>query len=167
MDLFPVPPQDSEGSHAESKRRHGSTASGGQASASVSPSPYSPGAQPYPYTFPAPQPPYAGGGMPQAGSSSLGITMLPPMHIPPQPYAQETAPGHGNPPSADDNVVIHYHNGHTITEGSKCTEALAGTTFVQAANLDYKGNKVLMFVFSVRVVPLLCVIFLFLFLFYV
>src|SRR6266403_2039313 len=39
------------------------------------------------------------------------------------------------------------------TEGSKQTESLAGTTFVQAANLDYKGNKVLMFVFAVRIFP--------------
>jgi hypothetical protein len=45
--------------------------------------------------------------------------------------------------------IVHYFKGtHVITEGSKQTEALAGTTFVQAANLDYKGNKVLMFVFA-------------------
>ena len=50
---------------------------------------------------------------------------------------------------------MHYfRDTHPIIEGTKQTESLAGTTFVQAANLDYKGNKVLMFVFSVRVFSL-------------
>jgi hypothetical protein len=51
---------------------------------------------------------------------------------------------------------VHYFKGtHVVTEGSKQTESLAGTTFVQAANLDHKGNKVLLFVFAVRVFPFL------------
>ncbi|ETW77395.1 developmental regulator VosA [Heterobasidion irregulare TC 32-1] len=123
VDLFPVPPQ-------ESSLREGST---------------------YPYTFPAPQPPYQGAGMPPHGAPSVGMPMqLPPMHIPPtSQYTHDpaTASHHpSHPPQEFD--VVHIHQNHPITESSKCTEALAGTTFVQASNLDYKGNKVLMFVFS-------------------
>lgn len=72
-----------------------------------------------------------------------------------QPQAQEH-PYPLQPPSnpTRPEEIVHYFKGsHVITEGSKQTEALAGTTFVQAANLDYKGNKVLMFVFAVRVFP--------------
>ncbi len=68
------------------------------------------------------------------------------------PYPSNQPPS--NPTRPDE--IVHYFKGtHAITEGSKQTESLAGTTFVQAANLDYKGNKVLMFVFAVRVFPLL------------
>lgn len=73
---------------------------------------------------------------------------LPPMQVPPpQPYQQHPASSYD--PSEEE--VVHWHNNFGVAEGSKVTEALAGTTFVQASNLDYKGNKVLMFVFSVRV----------------
>ncbi|OBZ76352.1 hypothetical protein A0H81_03069 [Grifola frondosa] len=44
--------------------------------------------------------------------------------------------------------VVAYFGDYPIAESSKCTEALAGATFVQSATLDYKGKKVLMFVFS-------------------
>ena len=64
-----------------------------------------------------------------------------------QQYVPNQAPSHATRP----DEIVHYFNGtHAIVEGTKQTESLAGTTFVQAANLDYKGNKVLMFVFSVR-----------------
>jgi hypothetical protein len=71
------------------------------------------------------------------------------------PQQQAQAQDHPYPPQPPSNPtrpeeIVHYFNGtHVITEGSKQTESLAGTTFVQAANLDYKGNKVLMFVFAV------------------
>jgi hypothetical protein len=39
--------------------------------------------------------------------------------------------------------------GFPITESSKLTSALVGATFVQPANVDYKGKKALMFVFAV------------------
>jgi hypothetical protein len=62
---------------------------------------------------------------------------FPPNQVPPNPTRPEE--------------IVHYFNEtHPIAEGTKQTDSLAGTTFVQAANLDYKGNKVLMFVFAVR-----------------
>lgn len=54
------------------------------------------------------------------------------------------------------DIVTHVGN-HPITESSKCTHALVGATFVQPANVDYKGKKSLMFVFAVSgIVVLLC-----------
>jgi hypothetical protein len=51
-------------------------------------------------------------------------------YLPNQPPSNPTRP----------EEIVHYFKGtHVITEGSKQTESLAGTTFVQAANLDYKG----------------------------
>jgi hypothetical protein len=66
-----------------------------------------------------------------------------------QQYVPNQAPSHATRP---DEIVHYFKDTHPIVEGTKQTESLAGTTFVQAANLDYKGNKVLMFVFSVRVI---------------
>ncbi|KAI0049526.1 hypothetical protein FA95DRAFT_1556829 [Auriscalpium vulgare] len=143
VDLFPVPSTEPGEMQQvpEQRRRPESTASPSHASTStMSPTPYSPGTQPYPYTYPAPQPPYSGPPPPQQGA----MAMLPPMQMPPQQYGADGAPGSPNP----EEVVHYFNNNFPISEGSKCTESLAGTTFVQAANLDYKGNKVLMFVFS-------------------
>jgi hypothetical protein len=73
-----------------------------------------------------------------------------------QPQAQDHPYPPNQPPSnpTRPEEIVHYFKGtQVITEGSKQTESLAGTTFVQAANLDHKGNKVLMFVFAVRVSP--------------
>jgi len=62
-----------------------------------------------------------------------------------QQQQQYVPPTHATRP----DEIVHYFKGtHPIVEGTKQTESLAGTTFVQASNLDYKGNKVLMFVFS-------------------
>jgi hypothetical protein len=78
-------------------------------------------------------------------------------HISPQQQPQGQEQQHYPPNQAPPNPtrpeeIVHYFKGtYPIVEGSKQTEALAGTTFVQAANLDYKGNKVLMFVFAVCV----------------
>ncbi|KAF9810984.1 hypothetical protein IEO21_06741 [Rhodonia placenta] len=47
-----------------------------------------------------------------------------------------------------DTDIVAYYGDHPIRESSKCTHALAGTTFVQSASLEYNGKKVLMFVFS-------------------
>jgi len=76
-------------------------------------------------------------------------------NLPPQQQAQ--AQEHQFPPNQPPSnptrpeEIVHYFDGtFPISEGSKQTDALAGTTFVQASNLDYKGNKVLMFVFAVR-----------------
>jgi hypothetical protein len=72
---------------------------------------------------------------------------MPPVnHLPQvqQDQGQYQPPSHATRP----DETVHYFKGSPIIEGSKQTEHLAGTTFVQAANLDYKGNKVLMFVFS-------------------
>ncbi|KAI0034778.1 velvet factor, partial [Vararia minispora EC-137] len=130
VDLFPVP---ASADSSDAMRRHDPPPSAGYASSSatVSPTPYSPQANQYPYTFPAPQPPPPGGTTTAPG----------PIH---QPYGAPPVP-HAPPLPAD---IVYYFKDHPIAESSKCTESLAGTTFVQAANLDYKGNKVLMFVFS-------------------
>jgi len=65
----------------------------------------------------------------------------PPHHAPPQGVAY--LPG-----SEVLEVIAHVGN-HAITEQAKCTNALVGQTFVQPANVDYKGKKSLMFVFAV------------------
>jgi hypothetical protein len=161
VDLFPVPPGDSPDGSADPKRR--SEGSPGHASTStMSPTPYSPGAQAYPYTYPAPQPPApypttAVQQQQQGGASQIGaMPAVHANHLPQQQvdqqqqqqqYVPNQAPSHATRP---DEIVHYFNNTHAIVEGTKQTESLAGTTFVQAANLDYKGNKVLMFVFSVR-----------------
>ncbi|TFY77381.1 hypothetical protein EWM64_g6634, partial [Hericium alpestre] len=146
VDLFPVTAQDAEASTSDGRRRQDSTASPSQASTSMSPAPYSPPVQPYPYTYPAPQPPYPGAAVPPVAGSSMAMAGVPSMHMQPAQYGQD--PSHMHPQPGQPNEIVHHHNGYPITEQSKNTESLAGTTFVQASNLDYKGNKVLMFVFS-------------------
>ncbi|EMD36851.1 hypothetical protein CERSUDRAFT_123888 [Gelatoporia subvermispora B] len=44
--------------------------------------------------------------------------------------------------------VVAYFGDFSITEASKCTEALVGATFVQNASVEYKGRSAMMFVFS-------------------
>ena len=148
VDLFPVPPSDSPDGSADPKRRPDqSQGSPGRASSStLSPTPYSPGAQQYPYTYPAPQPPapYPAAVQQQQQQQQGGAPLGSVNHLPQE--GQYVPPSHA---TRSDETVYHF-KGSPIIEGSKQTEHLAGTTFVQAANLDYKGNKVLMFVFSVR-----------------
>jgi hypothetical protein len=159
VDLFPVP-GDSDVSVDPKRRQDQAQSSPSRASTStLSPAPYSPNTQQYPYTYPAPQPPapFSPGVSPQGAPPSN----MPSVHgnnMPPQQQAQ--AQDHPylptQPPSnpTRPEEIVHYFKGtHVITEGSKQTESLAGTTFVQAANLDYKGNKVLMFVFAVCIFP--------------
>jgi hypothetical protein len=158
VDLFPVPSGDSSDGSADPKRRQDqSQASPGRASTStLSPTPYSPGAQQYPYTYPAPQPPAPfSPGVSQPGPSLANN--IPSVHTNNLSPQQAQAQDHPYPPNqvppnpTRPEEIVHYFNGtYPISEGSKQTDALAGTTFVQAANLDYKGNKVLMFVFAVR-----------------
>ncbi|TFY62641.1 hypothetical protein EVG20_g6625 [Dentipellis fragilis] len=132
VDLFPVPAQDSpEASTSEGKRKDSTTASPSHASTHI------------PTPTPAPQPPYPGA---VPGTSTI-VPGHPSMHLPSSQYGQD--PAHMQGQAMADNEVVHHFNNYAITESSKCTESLAGTTFVQASNLDYKGNKVLMFVFSV------------------
>lgn len=134
VDLFPVPGETS----ADSSRRpeaSGSYASPGGSNQVPGTSSFSANAPTsFAYTFPAPQPPPPG-----TMSTAPG-----PIH---QPYGAP-APQ----PIAPPTDIVHYHKDYAVTESSKCTDCLAGTTFVQAQNLDYKGNKVLMFVFAVRLV---------------
>lgn len=153
VDLFSVP-GDSDDSVDSKHRQDQAQSSPSRASTStMSPAPYSPNTQQYPYTYPAPQPPapFSPGVSPQG--APLGN--LPSVHgnnMSPQQQAQaQDHPYPLQPPSnpTRPEEIVHYFKGtHVITEGSKQTESLAGTTFVQAANLDYKGNKVLMFVFA-------------------
>ena len=159
VDLFPVPSGDPSDGSADPKRRQDQAQSSpGRASTStLSPTPYSPGAQQYPYTYPAPQPPAPfPQGVPQQGASLGNMTSVHGSHISPQQQAQaqeqQYAPNQAPSNHTRPEEIVHYFKGtYPIVEGSKQTEALAGTTFVQAANLDYKGNKVLMFVFAVCV----------------
>lgn len=165
VDLFPVPPGDSPDGSADPKRRPDQTqgSPGRGSSSTLSPTPYSPGAQPYPYTYPAPPPPapYPSAvpqqqqQQPQGGAPLGAMPSVHANHLPPQPQVQDqqhyVPPSHATRP---DEIVHYFKGSHAIIEGTKQTESLAGTTFVQAANLDYKGNKVLMFVFSVRVFSL-------------
>jgi hypothetical protein len=160
VDLFPVPLGDSDVS-ADSKRRQdqAQTSPSHASTSTLSPAPYSPGGQPYPYTYPAPQPPAPFS--PGVSQQSAPLGNVPPVHgnnMSPQPQAQ--TPEHQYPPPQPPSnptrpeEIVHYFKGtHAITEGSKQTDALAGTTFVQAANLDHRGNKVLMFVFAVSLFP--------------
>jgi hypothetical protein len=158
VDLFPVPSGDSSDGSADPKRRQDQPQSSpGRASTStLSPTPYSPGAQQYPYTYPAPQPPAPfSPGVSQPGPPLANIPSVHANNLPPQQQAQ--AQEHQFPPNQPPSnptrpeEIVHYFDGtFPISEGSKQTDALAGTTFVQASNLDYKGNKVLMFVFAVR-----------------
>jgi hypothetical protein len=158
VDLFPVPSGDSSDGSADPKRRQDQSQSppGRASTSALSPTPYSPGAQQYPYTYPAPQPPAPfSPGVSQPGASLGNIPSIHGNNLPPQQqpqtqdhqYPPNQAPS--NPTRSDE--IVHYFNGtFPITEGSKQTDSLAGTTFVQAANLDHRGNKVLMFVFAVR-----------------
>ncbi|EPQ54221.1 hypothetical protein GLOTRDRAFT_78159 [Gloeophyllum trabeum ATCC 11539] len=55
---------------------------------------------------------------------------------------------HCVPQSSDeDSDVVASLDGYLIRESSKCSTALAGETFVQAAKLEYKGSVVLLFIF--------------------
>jgi len=158
VDLFPVPSGDSSDGSADPKRRQDQPQSSpGRASTStLSPTPYSPGAQQYPYTYPAPQPPAPfSPGVSQPGPPLGNIPSAHGNNLPPQQQAQ--AQEHQFPPNQPpsnptrpEEIVHYFDETFPISEGSKQTDALAGTTFVQASNLDYKGNKVLMFVFAVR-----------------
>ncbi|KAH9981590.1 velvet factor-domain-containing protein [Russula compacta] len=140
VDLFPVPPGDSSDVSADAKRRQDQAQSSpGRASTST--------LSRHP-TLPPP-PPYS----PQHGAPPANISSAHANSISTQQQAQ--AQEHPYPPNQPPSnptrpeEIVHYFNGtFPISEGSKQTDALAGTTFVQAANLDYKGNKVLMFVFA-------------------
>lgn len=162
VDLFPIPSGDSSDGSTDPKRRQDQSQSppGRASTSALSPTPYSPGAQQYPYTYPAPQPPAPfSPGVSQPGAPLGNIPSVQGNNLPPQQQAQaqdhQFPPNQAPPNPTRSDEIVHYFNGtYPITEGSKQTDSLAGTTFVQAANLDYKGNKVLMFVFAVRTVPL-------------
>ncbi|KII91780.1 hypothetical protein PLICRDRAFT_38618 [Plicaturopsis crispa FD-325 SS-3] len=90
---------------------------------------------------------YAGGPSSWPGPSSSA-------HPPPSVHgyshsqsAQPAIPGYLPPSPADPDVVARIGK-FPILEHSKCTSALVGATFVQPANVDYRGKKSLMFVFA-------------------
>ena len=156
VDLFPVPGDSDVSADPKRRQDQGQTTPSRASPSSLSPTPHSPGAQqyPYPYTYPAPQPPapfppgVSSQGAP-LGNNHGNISSQQQAQVQEHPYPNQPP---SNPTRPEE--IVHYFKGsHVITEGSKQTEALAGTTFVQAANLDYKGNKVLMFVFAVRAFP--------------
>lgn len=62
-------------------------------------------------------------------------------------------------PEEDDQNAVAFLGDYPITEASKVTGDLVGASFCQSATLDYKGEKVLMFVFSVRDLLLLLYLF--------
>lgn len=130
VDLFPVPPPESADSSAqdeEMQRAQGSSTNQ-IAYGSTSTSTYPPDPQQhYPYS--------------NANLYANAPTSLP---MPPPPPRQPTYP-----PYTEHSEIITHVGNYPITESSKCTNALVGATFVQPANVDYKGKKALMFVFAV------------------
>ena len=134
VDLFPVPL--SELAATDTEQHRPDTSSSNHADyASPAASPYSPEAHHH-FSYPPPNV-YA------TQQNSMPMPLPPPLHVPQQVVA--------NYPSAASNNtdVIARVGNHPITEGSKSTNALVGQTFVQPANVDYKGKKSLMFVFAV------------------
>lgn len=78
------------------------------------------------------------------------VPMPPHIIIPPQPHQQEPhSAGPYYSPADTSHDIVAYVGSHAVVENSKCTNALVGQTFVQPANVDYKGEKALMFVFAV------------------
>lgn len=45
--------------------------------------------------------------------------------------------------------VVHRFGNHLVTESSKMTPALVGEKFIEPTQVDYKGQKALVFVFGV------------------
>jgi len=129
VDLFPVPPSEVTDKTTEQQRPEASSSNHMNYSSST-PSPYSPEGHHH-FTYPPPNG-YAG----QQQNS---------MPMPPPPL-QQAVPSYL--PGPDGPAVIATVGNHPITEPSKCTNALVGQTFVQPANVDYKGKKSLMFVFA-------------------
>jgi hypothetical protein len=89
---------------------------------------------PQAYTF-APPNPYSSPGTKTAGPS----------------HSAHASGSHFPQPYIDPSDVVHHVGDYPITERSKCTYALVGSTFVQPANVDYQGKKSFMFVFAVCV----------------
>ncbi|KAI0774791.1 velvet factor-domain-containing protein [Trametes elegans] len=69
-------------------------------------------------------------------------------------FAQDAGPSHQDaskqPLTSDPHNpdIVGWFGSFPILESSKCTTMLSGATFMQAAVLDYKGKKEMMFVFS-------------------
>lgn len=68
-------------------------------------------------------------------------------------YPQRLATGEATPTSASDaftaaSDVVHHVDNIPITESSKRTGDLVGSTFVQPCKIDWRGEKTLMFVFA-------------------
>jgi len=136
VDLFPVPTsehQDKPTIDIADQTLEAST-SNHMDYASSTPSPYSPGTHQH-FSFSPPN-------VYDAQQNSMPMPPPPsrPHHAPQQIPAYLPAPN---------NIEVVAHIGNfAITENSKCTNALVGQTFVQPANVDYKGKKSLMFVFA-------------------
>ncbi|KAF9463249.1 velvet factor-domain-containing protein [Collybia nuda] len=67
--------------------------------------------------------------------------------VPTSPHDQAAIPGiPPNSYSAPD--IIHYIGNFPVTEASKMTHALVGSTFIQPSIVEYQGRMTTMFVFS-------------------
>ena len=134
MDLFPVPASELLDKSGMDNEQQGPEASSSNHMdyGSSTPSPYSPEAHQH-FSFPPPN-------IYTAQQNSI------PMPPPPPHVTQQTVAGYLPTNSID---VLARVGNHNVTENSKCTNALVGQTFVQPANVDYKGKKSLMFVFAV------------------
>jgi hypothetical protein len=93
------------------------------------------------YSYPPPPPPPA---------------QPPTLHPPPQTSVGTGEDIKATPagPSAPEGIVA-YLGEFAIKEDTKQTDSLSGACFAQSQSLEYHGRKVLMFVFSVRVLLLL------------
>ncbi|KDQ56818.1 hypothetical protein JAAARDRAFT_158048 [Jaapia argillacea MUCL 33604] len=111
--------------------------------------------QQYPFTFP-PSPnlerPYTN--LPMADSSSY-FNSTPVSPITPDGRSIASSSIHSThsfdysyAPPDDESDVVAYLGDYPIRENSKCTLAVIGATFVQASDVEYKGKKSLMLVFS-------------------
>lgn len=135
VDLFSVPPSavaDKATMDAEQQRPEASSSNHMDYASPAQP-PYSPDGHQH-FTYPPPNV-YPG------QQNSMPMPPPPSLHAP-----QQAVPSYI--PESDGHDIITHVGNHPITEQSKCTNALVGQTFVQPANVDYKGKKSLMFVFA-------------------
>jgi hypothetical protein len=95
------------------------------------------------HSAPSNQIPYAS----STPSSSLRSTYSPENWPSARPDQEQGGFLHSTSSNAPD--VVWHHRGFPVTESSKLTSSLVGTTFVEPCLIDYQGNKALLFVFAV------------------
>jgi len=126
VDLFPVPASELEMPTNSSQQRQQASQSNHTMYSSSTISPYSESH----FTFAA-----------NSYAPEQNSLPTPPLHTPQLSAA-------GSVSSSNSTEPVTYIGNHAVTEASKRTDALVGATFVQPANVDYKGKKSLMFVFA-------------------